>query len=94
MASFDYCKKCEFPRWIEGYGGPEDYINNGWVEFITDTYRKDKSGTRREMTVSTWLCPVCAEAEDADRRALMDIGSVRKPERLGRYGSVRNDRST
>lgn len=94
MASFDYCKRCEFPRHIEGYEGIGDYIANGWVEFRAVTERISKYGVFHESTVSTWLCPVCAEAEDADRKALMEIGSVRKPERLGRYGSVVNDRST
>ena len=53
MSSFDYCKKCEFPRFIEGYGGPADYIENGWVEFITLNYRKDMDGIKFQSGVST-----------------------------------------
>lgn len=93
MASFDYCKKCEFPRHIEGYQGIGDYINNGWVQFMTVTTRRDLTGIRHDSAVTTWLCPVCAEAEAEDRKALMEIGSA-MPEKRGRYGSVRNERST
>lgn len=76
MSSYDYCKRCEFPRFVEGFTARLDYLNAGWVETIVTTARVSKSGVKRESVVSTWLCPVCAEQEEAERQRLMDIGSA------------------
>lgn len=76
MSSFDYCKRCEFPRHIEGYKGIQDYLANGWVEIRVATYRISKGGAKRESVVSHWLCPVHAQEEEEERQRLMDIGSA------------------
>lgn len=91
MSSFDWCRKCEFPRYIEGYKNEHDYIENGWVRFLTVTTREDRNGLKPYSTVTEWMCPVCAEEIEKERQELMEIGSARQ---INRRGVMVDERST
>lgn len=87
MTSFDFCNKCNFPRYVEGYRSIQDYLDNGWVKY---EYRVlDKHGVR--STISNWRCPVCAHEDEvaAEKEILMRIGSV--DEGTGAFGATKVD---
>lgn len=82
MTSFDYCRVCGVQRYVEGWVDHLLYLEAGWVR---EQYRReDASGIFYERT--EWLCPDCYEKErinEADRQAIMDIGSVGQVSRKG-----------
>lgn len=82
MTSFDFCKVCRVRRWVEGWFDHVLYLEAGWVR---EQYRReDATGVILERT--EWLCPDCYNEEkrkEADRQALMDIGSVKQVNRRG-----------
>lgn len=93
MTSFDYCSKCNFPRYIEGYKGIDDYLQAGWIKY---EYRViDNLGVR--TSIVNWRCPVCAHEDEVqmEKELLMRMGSVKDPRRdveyTGAFGSIKGD---
>ncbi len=63
MPSYDFCKECKVPRYVEGWKGVE-YVTAGWIK--ESFVRIDVSGVFFERT--EWICPDCRKSELADER--------------------------